>query len=316
MTLQSPKLFYTGSFEYPRGIVYQGKHQPMITMEEYDRVQALLGKRGRQRPQKHEFPFTGIIRCECGSMITAEEKTKHQKNGNSHHYIYYRCSKKKGQCSEKYLAAPEVERQVSELLSQLTIGDDFQKWALKYLHKVRTNEALTDQQIIKNRQAAYESVVKQLENLMLTFTSPENADHNLMTPAELSELKAGLLQKKAALETELKAQGEHINDWVELTEQTFNFARYASIWFEKGDLKTRKAIFAAIGSDFVLKDRKLRVELKKPFEVISKNIISLQSTFDLARTSESASRQRKNTSLDTDVVSWLGRQDSNLRPGD
>jgi hypothetical protein len=65
--------FYYGSFEYPRGSGnwYQGKHEPMITPDEYDKVQILLGRKGRPRPKTHEFAFTGSIRCgECGYAIT------------------------------------------------------------------------------------------------------------------------------------------------------------------------------------------------------------------------------------------------------
>src|ERR1700730_12954809 len=45
--------FYYGWFEYPRGSgqCYQGKHEPMITEAEYDRVQILLGERGNPRPK-------------------------------------------------------------------------------------------------------------------------------------------------------------------------------------------------------------------------------------------------------------------------
>jgi hypothetical protein len=72
------KPFYFGRFEYPAGSGnwYQGKHEPMITEAEYDRVQTLLGRKGNPRPQRHfDFPFTGLIRCgECGLTVTAEEK--------------------------------------------------------------------------------------------------------------------------------------------------------------------------------------------------------------------------------------------------
>lgn len=81
--------FYYGWFEYgrPRQL-HKGSHEPMITEEEFDLVQKLLGKEGKPRPKEHRFAFTGIMRCgNCGAMITAEEKIKHQKNGNVHHYI-------------------------------------------------------------------------------------------------------------------------------------------------------------------------------------------------------------------------------------
>ena len=40
--------FYYGSYEWPRGSGnwYQGKHDAMITLEEYEKVQILLGERG------------------------------------------------------------------------------------------------------------------------------------------------------------------------------------------------------------------------------------------------------------------------------
>src|ERR1035437_2433584 len=66
-------IFYAGFYNY-QGKIEKGIHEPMITLEEFDRVQILLGREGRPRPKTHDFPFTGIIRCgECGSAITALE---------------------------------------------------------------------------------------------------------------------------------------------------------------------------------------------------------------------------------------------------
>jgi hypothetical protein len=90
-------LFYYGEFEWPRrsGNWFNGAHERMITPEEYDKVQILLGRKGRPRPKTHAFTFVGTMRCgECGMAITAEEKTKIQQNGNVHHYTYYHCTKK------------------------------------------------------------------------------------------------------------------------------------------------------------------------------------------------------------------------------
>src|SRR3989344_3282559 len=89
--------FYYGTFEFPEGSGnwYQGKHKPIITKEEYDRIQVLLGNASRPRPKKHIFAFTGLMKCAyCGAYITAEEKFKYQKNGNVHRYVYYHCTKR------------------------------------------------------------------------------------------------------------------------------------------------------------------------------------------------------------------------------
>lgn len=57
----------------------------MITRSEFDRVQLRLGRKNGARPQiRHDFTFTGLIRCgECNRMVTAEEK--HQVRCDCHY---------------------------------------------------------------------------------------------------------------------------------------------------------------------------------------------------------------------------------------
>ena len=84
--------FYAGYIVY-HGQWYPGKHDPMITLEEFDRAQTLLGRPGRAKPKRHEFAFTGLICCgACSGSVTAQEK--HNRYG--YRYVYYHCTNKKG----------------------------------------------------------------------------------------------------------------------------------------------------------------------------------------------------------------------------
>ena len=66
--------FYAGVLEM-EGKTFPGKHPPMVTLDEFERVQALL-RRPSQPRKICAFAYTGIIRCgECGFSVTAEEKT-------------------------------------------------------------------------------------------------------------------------------------------------------------------------------------------------------------------------------------------------
>ena len=86
--------FYCGCFKW-KGVLYSGNHEPMISKAEFDFVQEIISGNKPSFYNNYVFAFTGMMRCgECGAGITAENKTKHQKNGNTHHYIYYRCTKK------------------------------------------------------------------------------------------------------------------------------------------------------------------------------------------------------------------------------
>ena len=69
--------FYYGEYEYPEnsGLWYWGKHESMITKEEFEIIQKRLGNKSRPRLHKKDFAYTGIMQCgECGCGITAEEK--------------------------------------------------------------------------------------------------------------------------------------------------------------------------------------------------------------------------------------------------
>jgi len=84
----------------------------------------MLRKRGQpeRKPQNEPQPFCGLISCaSCGMMITAENKTKRQKNGNVHEYTYYRCTKKSKtiKCPETSLRSEELDKQLSSLIQKV-----------------------------------------------------------------------------------------------------------------------------------------------------------------------------------------------------
>ena len=208
--------FYYGWFDYPRGSGnwYKGEHESMISEEEYDRVQAILGRKGKPRPKKHIFAFTGLMRCgSCGAGITAEEKFKKQKNGNLHHYIYYHCTKRiNPDCTEKAIELKELNKQIDGFLEKISISERFRDWALKYLHEIRQDEAKATEDIVATKHKAYENIVKQLDNLLIKYTSPENADERIMTEQEYTGLRTRLLKEKNELEAELNATGKQIEE--------------------------------------------------------------------------------------------------------
>jgi hypothetical protein len=114
--------FYYGVFEYPKksGNWYQGKHEPLITKELFDLVQAQL-KRDSIVRQSHEFAFTKLITCGlCGSTFSAEEKYKQLKDGTVAKYIYYGCGRARDHhCKNLYLREEELIEQLIKSLDQI-----------------------------------------------------------------------------------------------------------------------------------------------------------------------------------------------------
>lgn len=119
-TLQNP--IYYGVFEYPRdsGKRYQGKHEPIINKELFDKVQEQL-KRDNIVRQSKEFAFTKLMTCGlCGSGISAEEKYKQLKDGTSAKYIYYGCSRSRDRnCKNPYLREEDLVNQLIKLIDKI-----------------------------------------------------------------------------------------------------------------------------------------------------------------------------------------------------
>jgi site-specific DNA recombinase len=134
VVLQNP--FYYGVFEYPgkSGNWYDGRHEPLISKELFDKAQEQLKRDRILRTDIKEFAFTKLMICgACGSGISAEEKFKKLKDGTSNRYVYYGCTRSKDKnCKNGYVREEELIAQTAKImdridLNKLTMRDKFEK---------------------------------------------------------------------------------------------------------------------------------------------------------------------------------------------
>jgi len=123
--------FYYGEFEYPAGsgTWYQGKQQPIITKELFEKVQIAIHDKYIPKTESKEFAFTKLIKCGyCQSGITAEEKFKKLKDGGANRHVYYRCTRAKNlECPN----TPMNENNLIEALSNLLDTVDMDEIGMK-----------------------------------------------------------------------------------------------------------------------------------------------------------------------------------------
>jgi len=270
--------FYYGEFEYPRnsGNWFQGKHKPMITRSEFDRVQVLLGKQGRPRAKKWEFAYRGPLTCgECGGVVTAEFRKKKQKNGNVHFYTYYHCTKKlHPECTQGHIEEKRIEKQIDELLAQIQIPQEFTDWALKELEQESEQEHKEQKRVVGQHQKEHGAVTKRLERYM-----DMRADGEL-TAEEYSRKKRELEREQFQLRGLIADNGDTDSKWIENAEEVFTFATEARETFKKGNMEDRREILQGLGSNLSILDRKLCVEFKEPLEHIKNMAGEIRSISD------------------------------------
>lgn len=301
--------FYTGMFMW-NGTSYKGNHKAMITLEEYDRVQVLLGRKGRPRAKSHEFAFTGIMRCgECGSMYTATEKRKFvKKTGNIETYVYYHCTrKKKGiDCTQrKTMRLKQLEEQIDIELERFTILPQFQQWALEILNKQNDKE-------IEERTAVYETQHKSLVETQKELDSLTRMRYRELIDDEGFIKERDILKTKIEkLRNNLRETESRADKWVELTERTFNFATYARKAFITADLQKKREIFSALGQNFLVKDQRVSIQANDWFVPIEKAYPALEVEYKRLELTKNLSIEEKNSLFADLIHRWQPHGESN-----
>lgn len=278
--------FYYGEFEYPEGSGkwHKGTHEPLITKDEYDRIQMIIsGKNTQQRPKALDFAYRGPIRCgECGAMVTAENKVKKQKNGNVHGYVYYHCTKRVDpKCSQKSISETKLEKQIEQTLSEIEIPPEFAKWALNELKYMNETEVTDREKTQLGQQNEYNRCVRKLDNLIEMRMNGE------LEEDEFLSRKRSLQQEKDKYTELMNDTDERIDNWLSIAEDYINFAETAHIAFKQGTPEEKKEIFAALGSNLLLKDQKLRIDWVNqlfPMKRLAGEVQALHSTFEPVKT--------------------------------
>lgn len=260
--------FYYGEFEYPRGSGewYKGKHKPMITQSDFLKVQALLGKKGTTRPQKYTFAYTGIMQCgQCGAMITAEHKVKRNKNGNTHFYTYYHCTKRKDpNCPEKVVEEKDLESQIGKFMKGINIPKGFKDWAINYLKKTYAQELVSEKRVCEGQEKALEATEQKLSRLL------DMRLGNELTEAEFADKKAEIRKQKEDLKETINKAQEPSESWIDRLEKSLDIAEDIKEKFENGQESTKKQLLLNLGSNLTLINKIFTVQAENPILRIKK----------------------------------------------
>ena len=250
--------FYCGIFEYPKGSGnwHEGKHPAMITEEEHQQILSVLGRKGIARPRRHRFAYTGMMFCgECGCGITAEDKEKHQKNGNIHYYTYYHCTKKRGPCSQPCIEVKELERQIAEEIESIEIPAEFHAWAVGWLKQEHKKETGERNDLMGNHQRAYNASVRKLDALIDMRASDEISEE------EYRNKKFKEVREKKRLHALVNDTDARADEWLAKAEEMLDFARDTSTQFrDEESLQEKKKILLKLGSNLLLKDKIISID--------------------------------------------------------
>lgn len=261
--------FYYGDYEWPKrsGNWYHGEHVPILTKEEFDVVQKMLGRQGKPIARRHTFELTGLMRCaECGCAITASEKVKYYKNTNRiAKYVYYHCSRKHPthKCKQPPITQVDLNIEIGELLLKLRLKPEFINWARKWLKELYNKESTVEYNNLKQQNVALENIEKRLSNL-LNMRLDEKIDEGTYETKkrEFEEEKEVIKERLGNTDTSLTNQRIKI-------ENALDFAYAAYTKFNTGTRDEKQEVMVRLGSNLMMENKKVRINLKKYLLVCS-----------------------------------------------
>ena len=220
------------------GRTYQGAHTPVVSVEQFERVQKLLKRAEKPRPRTRSFAFTGMIRCgECGFLVTGEEKV----NKYGSEYTYYHCTKRRMdyRCRQPYVSKRCLETQIEHFLRGLTLPARLHNWAVKYASSSHGAE----QQAIKERKQTLQQAQERTKTSFDNLTSLRVRD--LIGDEEFLRERRKLEFDQLRLRQQLE-DGSNAIPAFELLETLISFRNKALDWFRNGDEDAKRMIFEIV----------------------------------------------------------------------
>ncbi len=248
--------FYAGVIVWG-GQAYPGKHPAMVTLDEFNRMQELLGRPGKAKPSKRFFAYTGLMRCgECGMMVTAAVR----RNRFGSVYTHYHCSKKRRdyRCRQAVIQVDELETQFLGFLDETILPEPFERWSLARIDRMTTTDRGHEEARRKSLEEAATSAARQLDNVTKLRV------RDLLTDDEYLKQRKEIEMEQLRLAQGLR-QLQEAGSRIEPVRAVIAFNSLAVAGFQDEDIEERRLIVETVGLNPSLKDKRLSVDAKKPF---------------------------------------------------
>jgi site-specific DNA recombinase len=247
-------------FTKHKGEYFEGSFQPILAPAIFEAVQEVLKRKAKPRKskQRHDFPLTGLFTCgECGGAITGCFAVG--KSGGV--FRYYRCTKKKGNCSQGSLQEKYLAGQIKDELHKIAMSDE---WTDNMLAEVALWEKEDDQSSKTHLQTQKDKILDvqaKLDKLVNAYLDGEIPKENYLAKKE------ELLKKKLTLNQNLKSLGQGRVSWIKPLRQWIFDAKRATFAASSGNLSELGQIVRKVGLNPTFSSKTIKLPFLPPWHL-------------------------------------------------
>jgi site-specific DNA recombinase len=277
------KRLYMGDFDWD-GVTYKGSHEPLVTVEVWQRVQQLLNARAEKKTRsvKHDFAYKGLVHCgHCGCLMVGEIKKGR--------YVYYHCTGNRGKCGEPYTRQGVLTDAFAAILREFVIPQPVLDWLGDAVLESDRTEQEVREQTVKQWRSRYVQIQSRMEMMyddkLDGRISQEIFDKKA---AEGRTQQEELLRKIQEIQSATPAPIDHAVDMLGLTSR-------ASELFLEQPAREQRHLISVVVKVATWKNCALRTTLFEPFEILRHS------------NRESCRKENENPGSGRDLEVWLLR---------
>ena len=285
---------YTGWFEW-NGKVIQGKHEALVPVELWERVQDVLDGRFAKNAKRgrHDFAFSGLIACHaCGCAVVGEIKKER--------YVYYHCTgyadkcrSNPASCRRKYVREEALEAQFTELLGRLRFDDEVLEWVRDALHASHADERREHEEAIKRHQAEHKRLQDRINAMYV-----DKLD-GLVDTAFFEKMSNQWREEQNRCQREIERHQNADKSYKDEGVALLDLARNAQRLFAKQTPREKRRLLNFVLSNCTWEDGEVVATFREPFDMLAETVMSA------ARIGANDAPKSSKSEI------WLGDLDSN-----
>ncbi|TSC62135.1 MAG: recombinase [Parcubacteria group bacterium Greene0416_14] len=243
------------------GEYHEGTFLPILSFATFEAVQEVLKRKAKPRKskQRHNFPFTGLLTCgECGSAITAQWA-----KGHGGLYRYYRCTKKKGNCAQKYLREDLLVSQLKARLQSVALCDEWTKKMLAKVAEWEKEKVHSLQTFVQNLETKRTATQEKLDKLISAYIDGDIPKENYL------KKKEELLKQKVSLASQKSDFGRTGKNWIEPLRSWILDIQKAKKLAQGDNFEDIKAFVQKVGTNHQLLDKSASFSFSAPWDYVA-----------------------------------------------
>jgi site-specific DNA recombinase len=252
--------FYIGLMRILKsGETFKGRHEALIPVALFEKVQDVLKGKRVDRTQNHVFTYSRIVRCAtCKYSLIAERQKGH---------VYYRCHnrpfKNPAVCPITSIREEQLEASVLDVLGGVQFSDEELNLAKEHIERRRKDIEQHSTQMRNALKLQHDQLKKRISNLTDLLLD------GTIQKSVFESKQSALLLEQTAVDERLREIANGGTAVMRQLEKTVELAKSASFLYRTASAENKRKLLKILLSNLSVSGKNVEIMLSVPFRLIS-----------------------------------------------